>query len=281
MRDHPRRGERGYAMAALLVTLAAMSVVLGMAMPVWRTVVQREKEEELVFRGRQYARAIQLYQRKYAAAYPASLDLLVEQKFLRKKYKDPITNGEFEILYQGTLAQRQAASAAAGRGTGRRHAGRRRPRRGPRADGRWPRTDRGRTWRLAVRLAGGRLAGRHRRRGEQEQGEVDPGVRRPHDLQRVAVRVDARAGDAHRPGWIGRARRSRWPARLAAAWGASWARRRGLGDAAARLITPRRLRPACAPAQSSSSASWKALRTACMGSFGPATGWIRLASSTA
>ncbi|MCU0252314.1 MAG: type II secretion system GspH family protein, partial [Vicinamibacterales bacterium] len=57
-----RRGERGYAMAALLVTLAVMSVILGMAMPVWRTVVQREKEEELIFRGRQYARAIQLYQ---------------------------------------------------------------------------------------------------------------------------------------------------------------------------------------------------------------------------
>jgi type II secretory pathway pseudopilin PulG len=106
-------------MAALLVVLGAMSVIMGMAMPVWRTVVQREKEEELVFRGRQYARAIQLYQRKYAAAYPASIDLLVEQKFLRKKYKDPITNGEFEIIYQGTLAQRQAASAAsaaAGRG---------------------------------------------------------------------------------------------------------------------------------------------------------------------
>jgi len=93
-----------------------MSLVLGMAMPVWRTVVQREKEEELIFRGRQYARAIQLYQRKYAATYPASIDLLVEQKFLRKKYKDPITNnGEFEIIYQGTLAQRQAASMA-GRG---------------------------------------------------------------------------------------------------------------------------------------------------------------------
>jgi type II secretory pathway pseudopilin PulG len=91
---------------------------MGMAMPVWRTVVQREKEEELVFRGRQYARAIQLYQRKYAAAYPASVDLLVEQKFLRKKYKDPITNGEFEIIYQGTLAQRQAASAAAAAGRG-------------------------------------------------------------------------------------------------------------------------------------------------------------------
>jgi type II secretory pathway pseudopilin PulG len=118
MRSHPGRGERGYAMAALIVMLGVMSVILGMAMPVWRTVVQREKEEELIFRGRQYARAIQLYQRKYAASYPASIDLLVEQKFLRKKYKDPVTkNGDFEIIYQGTLAQRQAASAAGRGGT--------------------------------------------------------------------------------------------------------------------------------------------------------------------
>jgi type II secretory pathway pseudopilin PulG len=102
-------------MAALLVTLAVMSVILGMALPVWRTVVQREREEELVFRGRQYARAIALYQRKYAASYPASLDVLVEQKFLRRKFKDPMTkDGEFEIIYQGTLAQRQAALAGRG-----------------------------------------------------------------------------------------------------------------------------------------------------------------------
>ena len=118
MRGSSRRSERGYAMAALLVTLGVMSVILGMAMPVWRTVMQREKEEELVFRGRQYARAIQLYQRKFAAAYPASVDILVEQRFLRKKYTDPMTKGgEFEILYQGTLAQRQAALAAGRGGT--------------------------------------------------------------------------------------------------------------------------------------------------------------------
>jgi type II secretory pathway pseudopilin PulG len=110
-----RRADGGYAMAALLVTLAVMSVILGVAMPVWRTVVQREKEEELVFRGRQYARAIALYQRKYAASYPASLDVLIEQKFLRKKFKDPmVKDGEFEIIYQGTLAQRQAALAGRG-----------------------------------------------------------------------------------------------------------------------------------------------------------------------
>ena len=118
MRNVLRRGDGGYAMAALLVTLAVMSVILGVAMPVWRTVVQREREEELIFRGRQYARAIQLYQRKFAATFPASVDLLVEQRFLRKKYTDPMTkNGEFEVLYQGTLAQRQAASMAGRGGT--------------------------------------------------------------------------------------------------------------------------------------------------------------------
>lgn len=103
-------------MAALLVTLGVMSVVLGMAMPVWRTVIQRAREDELIFRGRQYARAIQLYQRKFANAYPASVNVLVEQRFLRKPYTDPMTkSGQFEILYQGTLAQQRAA-AGGGRG---------------------------------------------------------------------------------------------------------------------------------------------------------------------
>ena len=111
-----RRGERGYAMAGLLAAIGVMSVILGVAMPVWRTVVQREKEEELIFRGRQYARAIQLYQRKFANAFPANVDMLVEQRFLRKKYTDPMTkDGEFQILYQGTLAQ-QRLSAMGGRG---------------------------------------------------------------------------------------------------------------------------------------------------------------------
>jgi type II secretory pathway pseudopilin PulG len=110
-----RRDERGYAMAALLVTLAVIGVIVGMAMPVWRTVMQREREEELIFRGRQYVRAIQLFQRKYANAYPPTIDVLVEQRFLRKKYKDPVNkDGEFEVLYQGTLAQRAAVQAGRG-----------------------------------------------------------------------------------------------------------------------------------------------------------------------
>jgi type II secretory pathway pseudopilin PulG len=94
----------GYAMAALLVALAVMAVALTVALPAWRHETQREKEEELIFRGRQYVRAIQLFQRRYAAAYPADFDGLVKQKFLRKKYRDPmVEDGEFEILYQGSI----------------------------------------------------------------------------------------------------------------------------------------------------------------------------------
>ena len=59
-----RLDEGGYAMAALLVMLAVMTVLMSVAMPVWRHEAQREKEEELVFRGLQYVRAIRLYQAK-------------------------------------------------------------------------------------------------------------------------------------------------------------------------------------------------------------------------
>ncbi len=93
----------GYAMAALLVAIAVMGVAMTVALPAWRQQTQREKEEELIFRGRQYVRAVQLFQRKYAAAYPPDVDLLVRLKFLRKKYTDPmVKDGEFEILYQGS-----------------------------------------------------------------------------------------------------------------------------------------------------------------------------------
>ncbi len=92
-------------MAALLVSIAVMGILMSAAMPVWRQTARREKEAELVFRGEQYARAIGLYQRRFAAAFPPSIDVLVEQKFLRRKYRDPMTeDGEFQVLYQASLA---------------------------------------------------------------------------------------------------------------------------------------------------------------------------------
>ena len=115
------RGNRGYAMAALLVGMSVMAVLMSALLPVWSHMAQREKEEELIFRGRQYARAIGLFQRKFANTAPPTIDVLVEQRFLRKKYKDPITNDEFQPIYAnqvmtqapggGPTAQRPGQSA--------------------------------------------------------------------------------------------------------------------------------------------------------------------------
>ena len=119
-----RRPDEGYAMAALIVGIAVMAVLMTAAMPVWRQLAQREKEEELVFRGEQYAHAIGMFQRRTANAFPPNLDVLVQQKFLRKKYKDPITDDDFVPLGNSQAAGRggqqqpgQGGAAQAGRGT--------------------------------------------------------------------------------------------------------------------------------------------------------------------
>src|SRR6187401_27421 len=94
------RSETGYAMAALLVAMAVMAILMGAALPVWRHEAQREKEAELVFRGEQYVRALRLYQSR-TQTLPNSVDLLVNGHFLRKKYKDPVTGQDFELIGSG------------------------------------------------------------------------------------------------------------------------------------------------------------------------------------
>ncbi len=107
--------DAGYAMAAMLVAIAVMAVGMTVLLPAWRQAIRREKEAELVFRGQQYVRALQLYQRKFAGAYPPSIDLLVSQKFLRRKYTDPmVEDGQFQVLYQGSQIQLTPGAGGAG-----------------------------------------------------------------------------------------------------------------------------------------------------------------------
>src|SRR5262245_28890009 len=110
--------DRGYAMAALLVGMSVMAVLMSALLPHWSHMATREKEEELIFRGKQYARAIGLFQRKYANTPPPSVKVLVEQRFLRKEYKDPITQDDFQPIYanqQGMAGQGPGTSNVAAR----------------------------------------------------------------------------------------------------------------------------------------------------------------------
>jgi type II secretory pathway pseudopilin PulG len=112
-------------MAALLVGLSVMAILLSVAMPTWSHMIRRDKEEELLFRGNQYARAINQYQRKFANASPASLDVLIEQRLLRKKFRDPLSpnkDGEFQMLYlqnQSTMGSQAQGSRGSGSTSGR------------------------------------------------------------------------------------------------------------------------------------------------------------------
>jgi hypothetical protein len=61
---------------------------------------KRQMEEELIFRGEEYARAIQKYRRKFGV-YPSSIDQLVSTnnlRFVRRAYKDPVTGKEFRLI---------------------------------------------------------------------------------------------------------------------------------------------------------------------------------------
>ena len=97
-----RRGEAGYSLVALLAAVAVMMVLLGMAMPSWRYLMKNDNEEELLYRGGQIADAVARYQRRNGNALPPSLEVLVQGRYLRKAYKDPMTkHGRWRMLRPG------------------------------------------------------------------------------------------------------------------------------------------------------------------------------------
>jgi type II secretory pathway pseudopilin PulG len=100
------KDDAGYAMAVLLVGMAITAVLMTVAMPVWKQSATREKEAELLFRGRQYVRAIGLFQRRNGpGVLPPSTQVLIDQHYLRKKFIDPITGSPFLVLPGAAPAQ--------------------------------------------------------------------------------------------------------------------------------------------------------------------------------
>lgn len=97
-----RRGESGYALVALVATVAVMLILMSAAAPYWKYLMKNDAEEELLFRGGEIADAIVRYQRKNGNALPSSLEVLVKQHYLRREYKDPMTKaGKWRLLRPG------------------------------------------------------------------------------------------------------------------------------------------------------------------------------------
>jgi type II secretory pathway pseudopilin PulG len=93
--------ERGFTYTMVLVAIVVIGILAGVANISTAHVVQRDREEELMFRGIAYRNAIQHY---YAVArrYPRSLsDLVKDSRFahhiyLRTLYADPMAGREGE-----------------------------------------------------------------------------------------------------------------------------------------------------------------------------------------
>jgi type II secretory pathway pseudopilin PulG len=94
---------------------ALLAIAAAAAAPAIAFQVKRDREEELIHRGVQYSRAIKRYFKKFGR-YPTRLEDLESTnqiRFLRKRYKDPITRKDFKLLHPGDV-QLTAGSQIAG-----------------------------------------------------------------------------------------------------------------------------------------------------------------------
>lgn len=98
-----RRGEQGYILMILLLTVALMMIAAAIIVPSISFDIKRDREEEMIHRGVQYSRAIRAYYKKFNR-YPVKIEDLEntnQMRFLRKRYKDPLTGKDFRLLHFG------------------------------------------------------------------------------------------------------------------------------------------------------------------------------------
>lgn len=94
---------KGYSLIIAIIAVTIFSILLLKARIMWETVIERNMEEELIFRARQYVSAINLYRIKNNNFYPKKLKVLYEKKFLRRLYEDPISESkEWNVVMQST-----------------------------------------------------------------------------------------------------------------------------------------------------------------------------------
>ena len=102
--DAVTRREAGYTMVAIVIGMTILAILLMGVAPSIATIMKREREKELLFRGKQYARAIGLFQRRYGR-FPTELKEMYESRprTIRKLFKEPMCNCDgWQLVVQGS-----------------------------------------------------------------------------------------------------------------------------------------------------------------------------------
>lgn len=94
----------GYVLLAIMVMMILALIALTATAPYYVTQVKRDREEQLIRRGKAYSNAIKRYYKRFGR-YPTSLTELQSTqnlRFIRKLYKDPmVQDGEWRIIHYG------------------------------------------------------------------------------------------------------------------------------------------------------------------------------------
>src|SRR5437773_11739192 len=100
-----RRSERGYILLILMLSVALLTIAALSWVEKVDFQIKRDREEELIHRGVQYSRAVRRYFKKFGR-YPTRIEELENtnnMRFLRKRYKDPVTGQDFKVLHLGEV----------------------------------------------------------------------------------------------------------------------------------------------------------------------------------
>ena len=121
----PAPADAGFTYIGLLIAVVVLGIALSAVGTVWRTQAQREREQELLFIGHEFQRAIAAYYRGSGGGmgqFPQELSDLLEDKrgsepkhYLRKLYADPMTGAaDWTIIRTDMLGITGIASSSKG-----------------------------------------------------------------------------------------------------------------------------------------------------------------------
>lgn len=100
-------GKSGFTYLTMIFSIAIIGIGLSIIGTSWKTAKKIEKEQEHLFRGKKIVDAIAAYYNGFPGqqAFPARLEDLLKdpryptiKRYLRKLYKDPITNSDWILI---------------------------------------------------------------------------------------------------------------------------------------------------------------------------------------
>jgi type II secretory pathway pseudopilin PulG len=116
MNFHSQRRQRGYILLTLMLFVTLLAIASLAMVEKISFQMKRDREEELIHRGVQYSRAVRRFFKKFGR-YPTRIEELENSnnvRFLRKRYKDPVTGKDFKPLHMSDVQVSFNPGAASG-----------------------------------------------------------------------------------------------------------------------------------------------------------------------